>query len=119
MQIVDVNLSAIESIGASFSFGIGDVFFQGLESADIEGAASVNVNDFTGNAASNAFTALIEAEITSGNAKILTDPTLIVQEGQRATVALTQEVQTSTGTTTFDDDGNVVTFEQDDPRAAG
>ncbi|MDX2213123.1 MAG: AMIN domain-containing protein [Oculatellaceae cyanobacterium bins.114] len=119
VQIVDVNLSAIETIGASFSFGIGDVFFQGLESANLDGAGSVNVNDFTGTATSNAFTALLEAEITSGNAKILTDPTLIVQEGQRATVALTQEVQTSTGTTTFDDEGNVVSFDQDDPRAAG
>ncbi|MBD2463720.1 AMIN domain-containing protein [Oscillatoria sp. FACHB-1407] len=119
VQIVDVNLSAIETIGASFSFGIGDVFFRGLEPANIDGAASVNINDFTDNVTSNAFTALLEAEITSGNAKILTDPTLIVQEGQRATVALTQEVQTSTGTTTFDDEGNVVSFDQDDPRAAG
>lgn len=119
VRIVDVNLSAIEEIGASFSFGIGDVFFRGLGSADIDGGISANINDFTDNATSDAFSALLEAEITSGNAKILTDPTLIVQEGQRATVALTQEVQTSTGTTTFDEDGDVVSFEQDDPRAAG
>ncbi|MDZ8225013.1 MULTISPECIES: AMIN domain-containing protein [unclassified Nostoc] len=34
----------------------------------------------------------LQAQITNGNAKILTDPTLIVQEGQTANVNLTQEV---------------------------
>jgi type IV pilus assembly protein PilQ len=34
----------------------------------------------------------LQAQITSGNAKILTDPTLVVQEGETATVNLTQEV---------------------------
>jgi type IV pilus assembly protein PilQ len=34
----------------------------------------------------------LQAQVTSGNAKILTDPTLIVQEGQTADVKLTQEV---------------------------
>lgn len=38
------------------------------------------------------FLALLQAQITSGNAKILTDPTLVVQEGQDASVNLTQEV---------------------------
>jgi type IV pilus assembly protein PilQ len=34
----------------------------------------------------------LEAKITSGNAKILTDPTLMVQEGQQATVKLAQNI---------------------------
>ena len=34
----------------------------------------------------------LEAQVTSGSAKILTDPTLTVQEGESASVALTQEV---------------------------
>lgn len=38
------------------------------------------------------FLALLEARITSGNAKILTDPTIVVQEGQESTVKLTQDV---------------------------
>ncbi len=38
------------------------------------------------------FLALLEAQITSGNAKILTDPTLMVQEGQQATVKLAQNI---------------------------
>ena len=44
------------------------------------------------------FLALLEARITSGNAKILTDPTLVVQEGEIAVVKLTQEVITSVNT---------------------
>ncbi|HEY9804601.1 MAG TPA: AMIN domain-containing protein [Leptolyngbyaceae cyanobacterium] len=38
------------------------------------------------------FLASLQAQVTNGNAKILTDPTLIVQEGQQANVKLTQEV---------------------------
>jgi len=34
----------------------------------------------------------LQAQVVSGNAKILTDPTLTVQEGETASVALTQEV---------------------------
>lgn len=40
----------------------------------------------------NRFLAALRTQITNGNAKILTDPTLVVQEGQSATVNLTQEV---------------------------
>ncbi|TVP65863.1 MAG: AMIN domain-containing protein [Nodularia sp. (in: Bacteria)] len=36
--------------------------------------------------------ASLQAQIQNGNAKILTDPTLIVQEGQEANLKLTQEV---------------------------
>ncbi len=36
--------------------------------------------------------ATLQAQIISGNGKILTDPTLVVQEGQKSTVNLTQEV---------------------------
>ncbi|MDX2255170.1 MAG: secretin N-terminal domain-containing protein [Pseudanabaenaceae cyanobacterium bins.39] len=38
----------------------------------------------------------LQAQVVSGNAKVLTDPTLTVQEGETATVALTQEVLGST-----------------------
>ncbi|MDM9380771.1 AMIN domain-containing protein [Chlorogloeopsis sp. ULAP01] len=47
------------------------------------------------------FLATLQAQVTSGNAKILTDPTLTVQEGEEAQVQLTAEVyggiQTVTG----------------------
>jgi len=38
------------------------------------------------------FLSLLEAQVTSGNAKILTDPTLLIKEGQTAGVKLVQEV---------------------------
>lgn len=51
------------------------------------------------------FLALLNAKITSGNAKILTDPTLVVQEGQEATVKLVQEVLTSITTSIDSESG--------------
>ena len=51
------------------------------------------------------FLAQLEARITSGNAKILTDPTVVVQEGQESTIKLTQDiikgVETSTNENGF------------------
>jgi type IV pilus assembly protein PilQ len=44
------------------------------------------------------FLALLESKIVSGNAKILTDPTLMVQEGQSARVKLTQRIISNIGT---------------------
>jgi type IV pilus assembly protein PilQ len=44
------------------------------------------------------FLAQLEAKVTSGNAKILTDPTLMVQEGQSARVKLTQRIISNIGT---------------------
>jgi type IV pilus assembly protein PilQ len=38
------------------------------------------------------FLATLQAQIVSGNGKILTDPTMVVQEGQSSRVKLTQEV---------------------------
>lgn len=44
------------------------------------------------------FLLTLQSQITSGNAKILTDPTLVVQEGQEATVRLTEKVLESVNT---------------------
>ncbi len=41
------------------------------------------------------FLAGLQAQVVSGNAKILTDPTLVIQEGQQAKVELGQEVITN------------------------
>jgi type IV pilus assembly protein PilQ len=38
------------------------------------------------------FLSTLQAQIIAGNGKILTDPTLVVQEGQKSTVNLTQDV---------------------------
>ncbi len=52
------------------------------------------------------FLAQLEAQVTSGNAKILTDPTLVVQEGQQATVKLAQNVIESVKTEIDGDSGS-------------
>ncbi|NEO73480.1 AMIN domain-containing protein [Moorena sp. SIO3H5] len=54
------------------------------------------------------FLLTLDAQIQSSNAKILTDPTLVIQEGQEASVKLVQEVLTSV-TTDIDLDGGVAT----------
>ncbi len=56
------------------------------------------------------FLSTLRAQVTSGNAKILTDPTLTVQEGQTASVNLTSEVFGGTETTfvAANTGGNVV-----------
>ncbi len=51
------------------------------------------------------FLASLQTQVTNGNAKILTDPTLIVQEGQEARVDLTQEVLGKITTTFVDTPG--------------
>ena len=51
------------------------------------------------------FLAQLEAQIISGNAKVLTDPTLVVQEGQQATVKLAQNVVESVKTEIDGDSG--------------
>ena len=51
------------------------------------------------------FQAQIEATIQSGNGKILTDPTLIVQEGQEAKVKLTESVIESVNSEVDPDNG--------------
>ncbi len=51
------------------------------------------------------FLALLEAKIISQNAKVLTDPTLMVQEGQQATVRLVQKIVESVKTEIDGDSG--------------
>jgi len=95
VKIIDVNLLADQSVNTSFSFGIGKNYFQ-----SVQGAATFNFGKVAGNFLdtgtaephSNRFLAVLQASITNQTAKILTDPTLIVQEGQQANVNLTQEV---------------------------
>lgn len=52
-----------------------------------------------------AFLAQIRANISNGNGKILTDPTLVVQEGQTGAVKLVQNIVTSVESETDPDNG--------------
>jgi type IV pilus assembly protein PilQ len=51
------------------------------------------------------FLARLQAQVVSGNAKILTDPTLTIQEGETAQVNLTQEVVSRVVTSFIDTPG--------------
>ncbi len=101
VKIVDVTLKDGATLTSSSSFQSGDT----VVSAD-QGTAVVNFGSTTPlgstltsttptvyNSATK-FLSTIQASITNGNGKILTDPTLVVQEGQRSTVNLTQQVVT-------------------------
>jgi len=117
VRVVDVNLLALDRAGTSFSFGIDQssfinsggvgVFNFGRNApastsltAPLTSGSSFGPPTATGGTSpfnlfnKNFFTQL-QVAVTSGNAKILTDPTLVVQEGQTATVDLVQEVITN------------------------
>ncbi|WP_392481952.1 AMIN domain-containing protein [Nostoc sp. C110] len=61
----------------------------------------------------------LQAQVTNGNAKILTDPTLIVQEGQQALVNLTQEVVGNITIETTDNAGGSRTERKIDKQKVG
>jgi type IV pilus assembly protein PilQ len=65
------------------------------------------------------FLASLQAQVQSGNAKILTDPTLIVQEGQQALVNLTQEVVGNITLQTTDTSGGSRTEKTFDKQKVG
>lgn len=96
VQIIDVDLTETEEFETSFTFGIGDTSFES------DGGLAI---DFDDNVPTTLAT--LEAEVRSGNAQILTDPTLVVQEGQQASVNLTEEVFGGVERTFDDDDGRV------------
>jgi type IV pilus assembly protein PilQ len=86
-----------------FTAGEPDVFIRSIEQDDFGNPVIVTsgtpgtIATATGGIPSffqfpKRFLAQIETTIQSGNAKVLTDPTLVVQEGQEATVKLTQKV---------------------------
>jgi type IV pilus assembly protein PilQ len=57
------------------------------------GKAAINTFALPGNyQIPSKFLSTLQAQIISGNGKILTDPTLVVQEGQKSSVNLTQDV---------------------------
>ncbi|MCW5314368.1 AMIN domain-containing protein [Nostoc sp. KVJ3] len=113
VKIIDVNLNNAQNYNTSFAFGVGNNYFSndgGIATLNFGGArtptstevrSSVNSTPtiLDPRAALNppykftkSLLTSLQAQVTTGNAKILTDPTLIVQEGQQALINLTQEV---------------------------
>ncbi|VXD25807.1 Type II and III secretion system protein [Planktothrix serta PCC 8927] len=77
-------------------------FTRNLETGALDALGSTTNSIFPFFQYPRKFLSTLTAQIVSGNAKILTDPTLVVQEGETATVALVEEIVKSV-TTTFTD----------------
>jgi type IV pilus assembly protein PilQ len=134
VKVIDVNLLNTDTTNSSFSFGLNDTYFlqdsgsaainfggenprlnetlvrrpRGDESSVFEELPDGLLREITIPTASelpDKFLALLESKITSGNAKVLTDPTLTVQEGQQATVRLVQKIVESVKTEIDGDSG--------------
>jgi type IV pilus assembly protein PilQ len=111
VKVIDIDLIGINRSGTSFSFGIGDVNVvnsggmglvnlgrftpaAGATSA-IDQAIGLNPQAFSSGPSNNlndTWLGQLQAAITNQNAKILTDPTLVIQEGQTSKVELTEDV---------------------------
>jgi type IV pilus assembly protein PilQ len=108
VKVIDINLLGIDRAGTSFSFGINDtkvVNTGGVAVVNLGSGAPFSVGGLdalgrtpTGTTNNGAFSvgnrwlAQLEFAIQSQNAKVLTDPTLVIQEGQRSQVKLVEEV---------------------------
>jgi type IV pilus assembly protein PilQ len=110
VKVIDVNLLGIDRVGTSFSFDINDtsvVNSGGVAVINLGNRAPASVSASLDNTFGIAPTNIaqgglfnvgtrwlgqLQLAIQSQNAKVLTDPTLTIQEGQRAQVKLVEEV---------------------------
>ncbi|WP_442786303.1 AMIN domain-containing protein [Leptothoe sp. PORK10 BA2] len=109
LRVIDVNLSALEEFSTSFSFGVDDVFAR----QNGEGVLDLVFNNANPLNIGRNFIAALNATITNGNSKIITDPTLIVQEGQDASVNLVEEVINTSTLNAIINESGVVTEERE------
>ena len=101
VKILDVSLSDQNLFNSSFSFGVNDSFIvqdngaATLRFGETDPVSDLNVGVPGGTGLLNnptQFLSLLEANVIANNAKILTDPTIVVQEGQESTIKLTQDI---------------------------
>ena len=110
VKVIDLNLASTENFGVSFTYLNNGLSFStgagpfGDEAGDLRGT----IDTRSPNPFAQRLLLEINAAITDQNAKILTDPTLIVQEGQVSSVALVESVLTSIETD-IDGDSGVIT----------
>nr|WP_206069969.1 type IV pilus secretin family protein [Nodosilinea sp. P-1105] len=125
VRVIDIDLNALDAFGTSFSFQTGNfgitstgglgvinlgtpgIGNPGVPSTPnpptVPGATPIGPRTLGGpgtNLTASNFLFQLLATVQSGSGKIITDPTLIVQEGQNATVQLTQDVVTKVEETT-------------------
>ncbi|MFN3926948.1 MAG: type II secretory pathway, component HofQ [Pseudanabaenaceae cyanobacterium] len=98
VKIIEVQLDDGSSFGTEFAFGLGDASdFRFIPSAFVPGQAgpaktTIGINTVVSPV--QGLLATITAGLQSGRTKILTDPTVIVQEGETSDLAVVQKVPT-------------------------
>ncbi|MGL5036016.1 MAG: secretin N-terminal domain-containing protein [Microcystaceae cyanobacterium] len=103
VKVVDVSLSDTHDQQIDFVFGDGNNYRYG----QIAGDTLVNFGNSVAGGLGlplglpypTSLSARINYKIATGNAKVLTDPTLVVQEGQVANVAIVQKILAGSETT--------------------
>ena len=92
VRIVEVAISNGETVsGGLTSFGGSPTITQGL-SIDSTNTLGISLSSNNPITLPTAILASLTASIRNGSAKVLTDPNLTVQEGETATIALTDQV---------------------------
>lgn len=98
VRVLEVRLDRNQTVGTTLGFNASNSDGTGTGSAISTGATGLAINFNNPLAAPSIITfpqrlfGTLNTLVTNGNAKVLTDPTLTVQEGQTATVALTEDV---------------------------
>ncbi len=114
VKVIDIDLNGVDRANTSLSFN-----FDGVGAGITDGAAVATFGSGgqTNFPAGFNWLAQVSAAIANKNAKVLTDPTLIIQEGQSSGVRVVEEVvtnYTSTTTTTGNTSNTTVTVEKQD-----
>jgi type IV pilus assembly protein PilQ len=100
VRVVEVKLTDNQTFGSTFGFNASNPGGGGTTSSigSTTGVLGLNFNSgVTGTP--QQFTANFTAQLNSSNSKIITDPTLTIQEGETANVSLTDDVVSKVETT--------------------
>ena len=124
VKVIDIDLNGLDRANTSFSFGVDNVVINSgsLLRSDLEPGGTIGGN--LGAAVSQNqlvrgfnWNLSLGAAIASNNAKVLTDPTLMIQEGQSSGVRVTEDVITNytlTTTTTGNTSTTTITTVKED-----
>jgi type IV pilus assembly protein PilQ len=98
VKVLEVRLDRTQTIGTTFGFNASNTDGSGTGAAisSSAGVLGLNFNDSNSlpsiSTLPQRFFATLSATVATGNAKVITDPTLTVQEGEAASIALTEDV---------------------------
>ncbi len=114
VKVIDVDLNGIDRAGTSLNFN-----FDGIGADVTGGVATATFGSGGQTSFPRGFNwlAVLQTSIENKNAKVLTDPTLVIQEGQSSGVRVVEEVITNyklTTTTTGNTSNTTVEVERQD-----